>query len=230
MAKASAKSTPFTRLPLKEAYARVLEVLEAPHFTKQTLIQWVADRKVRWGSKGISGRILVPPGKTQREAAGIAQRGLWSGPTIQPQLNCAESSVFKATIQMDDGECTGFTVYGVWLAAEDIEAQLGQLAPPKPAPELKTSPPPTTTTAATPPTPKAAARLEPLQWLAWSVVRFPEQKNEGRAAYFERLAGKMQKELKARARKAVWIGRQLYALNILPRRQSRTKSSGENSH
>ena len=72
--------------------------------------------------------------------------------------------------------------------------------------------------------------MEPLQWLAHAVVRFPEQAGEQRGDYFDRLEVKMRRELKGKALKAVSIGRQLYAINALPRRQPRPKKTLTNSH
>jgi hypothetical protein len=90
--------------------------------------------------------------------------------------------------------------------------------PPKPHPPLPAI------------TAKEAARLESPQWLVHAVVRFPERKNESRAKYFERLAGKMRGELGDRAWGAVHLGRQIYELGLLPRRQLRAKKLAQNSH
>ena len=123
MAKVKPKPTSITRLSLKDARPRLIEVLGSPAFAEMVLIKWCAERKVRWGSKGIAGRIIIPEGMTQKQASDAAQHELWTE-TNPPKLNWEESSAFKAVITMEDRECTGFTVYGIWVVAEDIEVQL----------------------------------------------------------------------------------------------------------
>jgi hypothetical protein len=132
VAKAETKST-ITYVMLKAALPRLVEALGSPTFAEIALIQWCAERKVRWVARGIIGRIWGGP-----EAADAALRGLWTGTKLLPKLNWEESSAYKDTIRMNDGEHTGFTVYGILVVIEDIEAQLQALDPS--VPPLATSP------------------------------------------------------------------------------------------
>lgn len=104
----------------------------------------------------------------------------------------------------------------------DFDAAQPQPPTVQPPATVPPSPPPSRTTASAT---KKAARQTPLQWLINAIDRFPEKEGEGREEYFRQLERKMRndKALKGRTWKAVYIGRKVYELDLLPRRQQRQK-------
>ena len=159
MAKAKPKST-ITYVMLKDARPLLVEVFGSPDFAGIVLAQWIAEGKVRWRSRGIAGHDgLLEVGMSQKRAADLAQRDLWTGIQLRPKLNWDESSAYKDSIRMDDGERVGFTVYGISVVIQDIEAQLLALDQPEslvePSPPAKPIEHPShPDTAATPVNPK----------------------------------------------------------------------------
>jgi hypothetical protein len=189
VAKVELKPTSTTWLLLKDARPRLIEVLGSPAFAEIALIKWCAQRKVRWCSHGIAGRLIIPEGMTQKQAADAAQHELWTEAN-PPKLNWEESSAFKAIITMEDGECTGFTVYGIRVVPEDIEVQLLALDQKSAtaSTEAPASVPASTDSVVTAPSP-AIIPVEPKVLFDILRKRNPQKRGERVSVYARRLHG-----------------------------------------
>lgn len=98
-------------VPLDRARAYVVRVYRSPGLAENLLIEWIAAGKVQWRSLRLDG--FVPKGAVAADLV----RDLWKEPK-RLRINWAESFVTKF---LPHGR---FTVYGVWVALENIEAQL----------------------------------------------------------------------------------------------------------
>jgi hypothetical protein len=112
VAKAKPKTT--TQVLLKDALARVVAEVHAPHYAEQLIKKWIAGGQLPWGYKtreGFRWRGMSPDDMIQV---------LWKR---NPRINWEENSV--GVLVTLGGGC--FVVYGVWVAAKALDALLASL-------------------------------------------------------------------------------------------------------
>jgi hypothetical protein len=111
---AKAESKASTHILLKDALARVIAEVHAPPYAQQLIVRWITKEQLPWGYKtreGFCGRGMSPDDMIQV---------LWKR---NPRINWEESSV-AVLVALGGGL---FVVYGVWVAAEVLDARLASL-------------------------------------------------------------------------------------------------------
>jgi hypothetical protein len=193
MARACVQLTP-TWISLLEGRELVRQKYLSPARAGQLLVEWLAANLVGWRYADIQNNSGVPEialsGFWRSAGLAIDWEGSSAARRVEPAPAGARGGVLPSGIvwssplrPMPRSSQLGnnFVVYGIRLAREDIESQLGTYDE---SPAAVANPAP-------PPAPAVEPLMEPPVWLTEALVRHPRRRGEAMTDYAERLSGLM---------------------------------------